>query len=148
MASPVEVKITGLDKIQHALEQEIPKKAAAAMRGALRDGAKIIQSAIIQEAPKDTGLLAEHIDVKTRVRGTALTGSAFVGPNSKVVYPPALGKFGNKIRRAMPAWVVARFLEGGTSKMAARPFMTQAFEGNKSKAVDAIIAKLKAALGL
>jgi HK97 gp10 family phage protein len=148
VASPVEVKITGLDQLQKALLDQIPKKAASAMRGALRDGAAIIQSAIVQEAPKDTGLLAEHIDVKTRVRGAGLTGSAFIGPGSKVVYPPTPSRFGQKSRRAMPAWVVARFLEFGTSKMSANPFMTRAFMAYRQKAIDAVVSKLKGALGL
>jgi HK97 gp10 family phage protein len=147
MSNPVEVKITGLDKLQAALLEQIPKKASSAMRGALRAGAKIIQSAIVQEAPKDSGLLSEHIDIRTRVRGAGLTGSAFVGPNSKVTYPREQGRLGKKAR-AIPAWVVAKFLEGGTAKMAARPFMTHAFEGNKQNAIDAVIAKLKSALGL
>jgi len=142
MSNPVEVKVSGLDKLQKALEQEIPKKAKASVRSALRAGAKVLQQAVVREAPKDTGFLSEHVDVKTRVRGNDLAGSAFVGPNAKAVYPAPPGGLSKKAR-PKPAWVIARFLEGGTHKMAANPFMTRAFEAYKQKAIDAVIAKLK-----
>jgi HK97 gp10 family phage protein len=148
MASPVEVKVVGLEELQKKLQDQLPQKAKAAIRAALRDGAKVIQAAIVDEAPKDSGLLSEHIDIKTRVRGGGLTGSAFVGPSAKVTYPtsdnPRLGKG----PRAKPAWLVAKFLEFGTVRMGANPFMTRAFESNKSKATDAVIARLREIFGL
>jgi HK97 gp10 family phage protein len=142
MSNPVEVKVSGLDKLQKALEQEIPKKAKAAVRSGLRAGALVIKKAVFAEAPKDSGFLSEHIDVKMRVRGNDLTGSAFVGPNAKAVYQKPEGSLSKKWR-AKPAWVIARFLESGTHKMAANPFMTRAFEAYKQKAIDAVIEKLK-----
>jgi HK97 gp10 family phage protein len=148
MSSPIEVKITGLDEIQKKLQDELPRKAANAMRAALRDGAKILQSAIVQEAPKDSGLLSEHIDVRTRVRGGGLSGSAFVGPNSKVTYPTSDKPRPGKGPRAKPAWLVAKFLEFGTVRMGANPFMTRAFMSNQQKAIDAVIARLREIFGL
>jgi HK97 gp10 family phage protein len=38
---------------------------------------------------------------------------------------------------------VCRFLEHGTRKMAARPFMTQAFETSKDQALDAMTTTLE-----
>lgn len=149
MANPVEVKIIGLDQIQKALEDQIPKKAKAALRSGLRAGAKVLQDAIVREAPKDTGLLAEHIDIKTRVRGAlSLTGSAFVGPNSKAAYPEfhRTHRFGKKGDWHAPAWWVARLQETGRKGMPANPFMTRAFEMTKRLAVDVVIEKLKAIL--
>jgi hypothetical protein len=46
------------------------------------------------------------------------------------------------------AWVVAHFLEFGTSKMAKKPFLTQGWETLKQSALDAIIQKLKDAIGV
>jgi HK97 gp10 family phage protein len=148
MANTIEVKITGLEEIQKRLQDELPRKAANAMRAALRDGARVIQSAIVDEAPKDSGLLSEHIDVKTRVRGAGLSGSAFVGPNAKVTYPTSDKPRPGKGPRAKPAWLVAKFLEFGTVRMGANPFMTRAFESNKQKAIDAVVARLRQTFGL
>jgi HK97 gp10 family phage protein len=148
MANPIEVKISGLEEIQKKLQDELPKKAANAMRAALRDGAKVIQAAIVDEAPKDSGLLSEHIDVKTRVRSASLSGSAFIGPNAKTTYPVSDKPRMGKSDRPKPAWLVAKFLEFGTVKMGANPFMTRAFESNKQKATDAVIARLKEIFGL
>jgi HK97 gp10 family phage protein len=120
------------------------------MRSGLRSGAKIIQNAIVQEAPKNTGFLSEHVDIKTRVSGSGLKGSAFIGPNSRAIYPAESERPtpGQKKSRTRTAAMIARWLEFGTSRMAAKPFVTRAFEGNKGAALDAIISKLKEVLGL
>src|SRR5215469_9842427 len=51
-------------------------------------------------------------------------------------------------RRKISCATVSRFLEFGTSKMAARPFMTPAFESTKDEVLEFIISDLKDALGL
>lgn len=148
MANEVTVKITGLEELQKKLLDQLPNKAKSAMRSALRDGAKVIQEAIVQEAPKDSGFLSEHIDVRTRVKGSGLTGSAFVGPNSKEVYPQNEKSLPGKKSRPKPASVVARFLEFGTATHSANAFMTRAFESTKQNAIDAVLDRLKKVLGL
>jgi hypothetical protein len=95
---------------------------------------------MVSGAPKDSGFLAEHLDVKTRVRRDELAASAFIGPNGRKVYPPGNRRAGYWARTAA---YVARMFEFGTSKLAKLPFMTQAFESRKQAALDAIIAKLR-----
>jgi len=57
---------------------------------------------------------------------------------------------GNKMFLAKNKYAVtiARFLEFGTSKMGAKPFMTPAFESEKQHALEKIIEVLKEKLGL
>ncbi len=148
MPNSVEIKITGLEQIQTKLQEELPAKAKAGLRSALRDGAKLLQAAIVQNAPKDSGFLSEHIDVRTRVRGSGLTGSAFVGPSSKAVYPVDEGGLGKKKARPKPASVIAKFLEFGTRTHGANPFLSRAFEATKSSAIDAVVSRLREVFGL
>jgi HK97 gp10 family phage protein len=135
------VEIKGLDQLQAALEELPEKVAKRGLRQSLRAGGSVIKDGMISGAPQESGFLSEHIDVKTRLRADELAGSAFIGPNGKMVYP------------RKPGWpprtaaLVARWLEFGTSRIAKKPFMTQAFETRKQDALDAIVSKLRDALG-
>jgi HK97 gp10 family phage protein len=143
-----EVKIDGLDKLQDALLKLEPAKAKAALRGALKAGADPIKQDMAASAPYESGILEENIGVKLSTKGSSeLRGAAFIGPTGKGKYPPQGGP-GKKKRSAMPVATIARFLEFGTSKMAARPFMTQAFERQKGNALERIIQVLREKLGL
>jgi HK97 gp10 family phage protein len=160
MSDLVTVKISGLDELQKRLE-EIPEDLRKkGMRTALSAGADIIRDGMVELAPKDTGFLAEHFNIKTSVKNGGMTGQAFIGPAGKIDYmemgsvhartptgrwKKRKGQFvmeaGMVARISVEA--VARFLEFGTSKMAKRPFMTQTFETKKGNALDAMIGKLR-----
>jgi HK97 gp10 family phage protein len=147
----LEIKIDGLDKLQDALLKLEPAKAKAALRAALKAGADPIKQDMAQSAPYESGILEENIGTKLSTAGSSeLRGAAFIGPTGKGKYPAqgAGGGLRKKKRSAMPVATIARFLEFGTSKMAARPFMTQAFERQKGNALERIIAVIKEKLGL
>jgi hypothetical protein len=88
-----------------------------------------------------------------------IVGTAFIGP-STAAYPnrdqkPRQVSFINRAGKRIAfmatkitAATVGRFLEYGTSKMAAHPWMTKAWEKSKQAALDHIIAKLKEQLKL
>jgi len=152
MSDDVTVNIRGLEDLQRKLEEIGHNVAKRGVRQALRAGAVPVREAMAAAAPKDSGFLSEHIDIKTRMDKDELAGAAFIGPNSKAVYPRGevarelARKLGNRFARGTKqyfAWVVARFLEFGTRKMAKKPFMTQGWETSKQSALDAIIQKLK-----
>ncbi len=147
MAKPITVKIAGLSDIQKQLEV-IPKRdAAKALRAALKAGAEPIKQAMVREAPKASGFLSEHFNVKVRVRGANIEGSASIGPQGKVDYPRAGGKGARALLGGagrISVLSVARFLEFGTRHMAANPFMTRAFASAKSEALAKIIDSLRA----
>ena len=153
----VTVKVSGLKEIQEALEQQIPKKAKAGVREGLLAGGNLFKDSVVRAAPKDTGLLAKNIDLKLSIKGgTNVAGAAYIGPKGHVDYPLAGGTFKTKANRKgrmykvgrIPAVTVARFLEIGTSKMGAKPFMTQAFESAKDLVLFRVVKALKEALGL
>lgn len=146
----LEVKITGLDEVQKALE-ELPEKVARKnLRAALKAGANVIKAGQMAMAPHDTGFEQEHIDIRTRLRGDELAGTAYIGPNRKIVRPERLNKAAKsgKPWRQWTAEMVAKFFEFGTSKMAKKPFLTQGYENSKERAVEVVVQFLKDKLGL
>lgn len=152
----VTINVQGLDQLQEALEAAKIKVAKRGLRAALKAGATIIKNAIVSGAPKDTGFLSEHFNIKISIMRNELAGSAFIGPAGKVDYP-AFASGAYKIKRVagkakrvgrIAVATVARWLEFGTSKMAKFPFMTSGFESNKDAALTAIADKLRDSLGL
>lgn len=116
------------------------------VRAAVRAGGKVVQQEMVQQAAKDTGLLSEHIDVRTRgQRGEARAIAALIGPNGKkVIHPQPKGKTAGLPRTAS---FIARLLEFGSSRQPKHPFLTASFEASKGRALDAIIQKLRGVLG-
>jgi HK97 gp10 family phage protein len=152
----VTVEVKGLAELQQALEQLPTKFANRGVRAALNAGGNIIRNGMAALAPKDTGFLEEHFNVKLKLlRGGLLGGSAFIGPNGKIDYPAYVSGAYNIVRNAknkaikvgrVAVATVARYLEFGTAKMAKKPFMTQAFETRKEAALAAITNTLRIAL--
>lgn len=155
MTEFVTVEIKGLAELQQKLEALPEKVAKRGVRKALRDGADVLRSAIIQLAPKATGFLSQHFGTKIKMTRDALAGTAFVGPQGKVDYPAyASGAYNikrsrngraKKIGRVAVATVV-RFLEFGTSKMAKHPFFTAAFDSTRERILSTMIARLKSSV--
>jgi HK97 gp10 family phage protein len=142
MAEYVTTKITGLAELQTNLEALPEKMARTGLKNALRAGAAYVRSMMVANAPKETGFMAEHFDVKLRMRGDALAGSAFIGPNSKALYPGRKSNWASRTARLVAGW-----LEFGTKDRPKNPFMTQAWEGSKEGALAEIIDDLRETLG-
>lgn len=141
MSEYVTSTVKGLDELQSKLEELPQKVAKRGLRGALKAGANIFKNAFVANAPKDSGFLSEHFDVKTRMRSDSLAGSAFIGPNSRALYPNRKSSWAGRT-----ALLVMRWLEFGTSERPKNPVMTSGFESHKQEALDAVIVELKDAL--
>jgi HK97 gp10 family phage protein len=125
MALIVEVKITGLRELQEVLEQQTKNVAKDIIRKGLKKAAGLWREEmktrvargwhVFQSASKgrsrEWGFLAGHIGMKTSVRGDEFEGTCHVGPVKKGFW--------------------SLFLEFGTARMAARPFIRPAFEARK-----------------
>jgi HK97 gp10 family phage protein len=163
----VQFEMKGLKEIQEALEERLPKEARLAMRIALSAGGGTIKTAMQDGAPVEvdgqySGFLRDNIKVKTVIRNGGLAGTAIVGATTaaypgregskgRVTLKTATGKvvsfISNKAGQVTAA-MVARWLELGTSKMSAHPFLTRAWESSKQAALERMIAKLKETLHL
>lgn len=118
-------------------------------RAATRAAARVIQEAAKKNAApmRDTGNLERSIMTRMIPKGkTRYTAEAHVAVRT--------GKVSRKERAAARKKGVAarvdayywRFVEFGTVKMAARPFMRPALEANRQAAIDAMVAQLLKAI--
>jgi HK97 gp10 family phage protein len=116
------IRLDGMQELLRQLEQ-VGSEAERIKKDALLAGAEIIQQAASERAPRDTGKLAENIvisDVKD--------GTVDIGPDRDRFY--------------------GLFLEFGTSKMAARPFLQPAFEESKEQVQQKMADVIRKELGL
>lgn len=138
------MQVSGLAELQKALA-ELPKKLSTnIMRGALSAGANVIADEARRFVPVDTGQLKESIRVSSRlVRGhpivTVKAGGrykVYKGGKAQKGKPYRTVSNSGAIRYHAPYY--AHFVEFGTVKMGARPFMRPAFDAKKAEAVEVI----------
>ncbi|WP_426196177.1 HK97-gp10 family putative phage morphogenesis protein [Massilia sp. DWR3-1-1] len=135
--------LSGFKELAAAMLQLAPRVARKRLRRAVAAGATVIKNDAKARAPVATGEMLRDIMVKRErdARGgdLAATYSVFVrtGKKSRMA-----GK-GRDVQRDSFYW---RFVELGTSKMVARPFMRPAYESKKVDAVRVIGESLAAGL--
>jgi len=132
----IQVKIEGLDELKKALDQ-LPKELhKGPLRSAVSAGAKVVQERARTLAPEDTGTLKRAIyRTRSREGSSAVQEMAIVGI-----------RYGRRFRkRGLDAWYW-RFLEFGTSKMQAQPFLRPAFDSTIQQQIEAIKVRLAKAI--
>jgi HK97 gp10 family phage protein len=144
-------RVEGLRELERKLKQLPGKIAKSGLRKALFSGAKIVRTAAERLVPKDTGFLqaqiiqyaapkskhsyADQVRIGVRARARKLKSGKV---NTKHV---RYRRIGGK-DRAITAhyW---KYIEFGTSKMAARPFLRPAFNANAVAAAERIKTRLR-----
>ena len=129
---PAELQnIKGLDKLREAL-LELPKGIAKnVLRGSVNAGASVVRAEVKNRVPVKTGTLKRAIYQKQiRERSNNEQQTFFVGVRQ--------GRSAKKTKKGNIDGWYAKFVEFGTSKMSARPFMRPAFEAKKQESVSAI----------
>lgn len=140
------------------LKSLAPKLEKKYLNSAMRAGALIVQHAAQERArafddPKTPKAIWKEIVIRTN----ASLGRKNQGIALQVGVLGGAAKYSNtaanrRKRRVGRTYITPgnvyywRFLEFGTSKMAARPFMRPALENNVSPATDAITSKLNTAI--
>jgi len=125
MVDSVTMEITGLKELADKLRSMGPELNKKALRAGVSAAARIVRDDARARNPDATGKTEKAIISKYVKKES---------DNFKQTYIVAVHK---------RAWYW-RFVEFGTVKLAARPFMRPAFESNKSKLVDAIRTKIAA----
>ena len=121
-----DVKLEGVEQLLTELDK-LGREGEKIEKVVLVKAGKKVQEAIIKEAPQRTGKLKKNIKVSGIKR---LDGAAFVEvyPSNAVFY--------------------SKFLEFGTTKMKADPFMSRGYESSKGGVEDLIVEEIKKGLGL
>lgn len=146
--------IAGLKELQAALKELPDRIAKNVLRGSVSAGAAVIRKETVNRAPVYSGDVSKgHPPPGTLKRAiyqkqiselsSKLTQVFYVGVRKGKKFR-VQGKKGDKSQDAY----YAKFVEFGTSKMTARPFMRPAFEAKKEAAVDAIKAYLETRIPL
>jgi bacteriophage protein of unknown function (DUF646) len=146
------VKVEGLSQIHKALSELGRKVSNKIAVKAMREGGKIVQEQARQNAPvisqstpyRRAGTLKKAIKSSTKVLKNGKIGTVVrvktLTTKQIETFKVRSGKKGALNPKDPYYW---RFLEFGTSKMPAKPFMRPAFEQTKEKAATEIIKTLK-----
>ncbi len=125
--------IRGADRTARALRRLTPDMLDD-INGALDKGAEEIRSTAASIAPRDSGEMADAIEVRSTLDG--FTGTGAVGNFARMVKGEAgglirhIGVFPN--RRGSPGWYAA-WVEFGTATTRAQPFMLPAFFSRRKR---------------
>ena len=140
------VQITGLSELNRALSEFPERLARNVLRGSVAAGAAVIRKDARERAPRYEGpVAAGHPPPGTLKRAIYSAQARRLSGLLQQVYQVGVvsgkrtKKSGRKSGRAADAYYW-RFVEFGTVKMAARPFLRPAFEAKKLDAVEAIRA--------
>ena len=148
MAEFESVQVQGLDQLAKAL-RELPQRVARnGMRAAVYAGAKVIRDEAKLQAPVATGNLGPNQPPPGTLKRSVimkqipeLSGAQKQTFFVTVRHGKKYRKQGKKGNLSQDAWYW-RFVEFGTVKMSARPFLRPAFDMKKHEAVTAIKTRL------
>jgi HK97 gp10 family phage protein len=127
--------------VQKALEN-LPKEfQKSAEKAVLRAGSKPILKAARGRVAKNTGNLKKSLGVTITSNKSGWVG-AKVGPRSGYKYKTKTGRK-KRAGQLADAQEIAWYLETGTPKMSARPFIRPAIDAAQSEVIDAMAAGLE-----
>lgn len=127
MAGRFSVTIKGADEIQQKLK-ELGAKALPEVQQAIIEGAKIVQEEAQNRVRRRTDTLADSITVDEPKEKKPGEAAAIVGPGKEGFY--------------------GMFLELGTSKMPAYPFLVPSLKASKRQVEEVVARELRKGLGL
>lgn len=126
----MKLTIVGLNELERELKLLSKAESNQVKRKATRAGARVIRDEIRKRAPENTGVLKRNV-VVAGAKGTTDSG----------IMVRSKGKKGSKQNAFY--W---RFLELGTSKMAAIPFIRPGYQASEEPASKAAISELNNAI--
>ena len=141
MADPVTVQLEGFKEMAERLKQLGPKVARNTLRRAVSAAAAQVRNQARENAPVDSGTLKRAIAIK---REKDKQGGPFAATYSVFVRQAKNGSAGQKNVTAYGKFdaYYARWIEFGTSKMPAQPFLAPAFDSVKEEALKTIGEKI------
>lgn len=138
MAETITIQVEGLKELNAALQALPEELRAGPLRRAVSAAAQVVQEQAWVNAPIDEGTLRRAIyRARDKENSSAVQETYIVGV-----------RYGRRYRRRrMDAWYW-RFLEFGTSRMPADPFLRPAFDATHDRQIEALRARLARAIEL
>lgn len=141
----VEMKIDGLKELDEALKKlpiELQKKE---LRAAVAKSSNILKKEVIAKAPVNTGRLRDNV-YRFYAKNQSDSGRAtyIVGVRNGKKKRYVRSRKNYRLGRAGQSYVTDgdafywKFIEFGTKKMPARPFIRPAFDGKKTEIIESI----------
>lgn len=140
----VSVEIIGLDKLKKRLEK-ISTEAEQQVGNALNDGAMLIRNTAVQNIQQGThsGETYKRGNIEHQASAPGEYPATDTGMLVSSIHIE-VGKEGKDVVAQVGSPLdYATYLEFGTTKMAARPFLQPSFELNKAKIKDLVNAVMK-----
>jgi len=120
------VNMSGMDELLAQLDR-LGEDASKALKEAVMKGAEVVREDASRRAPRRTGKLSQSIIIESAEVDPDYI-SVKIGPNKEAFY--------------------GTFVEKGTSKMHAKPFLRPAWDANKENVKKIISDELRRRLGL
>lgn len=132
MINGMSMQIEGLRELEAKLRGMGPKLAKNGLRSAVAAGSRVVMAEAKRKVPVDTGTLRRAIYMK-QIREQS--------SSSKQTYYVGVRRGKSERKKNRDGYYFA-FVEFGTAKMAAQPFLRPAFEAKKVDAVEVIKRRL------
>jgi HK97 gp10 family phage protein len=138
------VGITGGEDLIAALREFPAKMEIDVMAKSLREGAKVVQAAVIANTPKDSGDLRASVRIRRRTRKKSGYINLHVIVGNKEAWYAHLVEFGTKAHEIKPKKRKSLFLAGLLREIVFHPgakpnaFMRRSFDETSGKAVQEI----------
>ncbi|MBX9759366.1 MAG: HK97 gp10 family phage protein [Beijerinckiaceae bacterium] len=157
------IRIEGLAEIKKGLDQVSNKATTIAMSRALRKAAEPVRDRAIQNAPSWSGALKKSINIDFSAEGGATLGKREAAQAMREGYASGAEAFGmvSQIRREAlkdsisyvyvgpaPRVFYAAFVEFGTIRMRAHPFLRPALDQTRSQVISRFADEVQAVLGV
>ncbi|MFY9803890.1 MAG: HK97-gp10 family putative phage morphogenesis protein [Candidatus Acidiferrales bacterium] len=142
----VQFEVKGLSELQSRLEELGNMPAKKVMRKSLREWGEKMVGFIVELAPFNTNFLRRHFNFEIKLSRGDIGGKVQVGPTTDLYPTTEKGLFGKVHKRT--ARMVASWIEFGTNKMAARPFMRPALSKNAQELIETLADALRRELKL
>ena len=131
----LKVSFEGLNELKKAFDLLPQRVGVKASSKAVREGAKVIQEAARAKVPVDTGNLKRSISIKVlNKKRDALQVAALIGPGTGY-----FSKRGKNAGKRVNDGFYGFFVEYGTKRSKATPFMRPAYDENVQAAQQAIV---------
>lgn len=148
----IELNIKGADDLKRALEQIATKMQNNVLRSAVREASKPVLDEARARAPvltapdprRKPGTLKRAIGIRSpRIKGRMVVGGVTVRSQSPKQVAAFKARTNKKAADNPNDAFYAPFVEFGTAKMRARPFMRPALSARAQSAIDALGAKIR-----